>query len=253
MTAADVIRFVHWRILLVCQLFALALYASWSYPPFAVAWKGLDFSVFKALDGYLRTHPGTHTFWALMNHRIVDYVGAAFFVCLFIFAARRSPSLDRGRWLARGIALAVLLLVILDISEGVVFHFESPSPTLAVEGAFRLTQAVPWVNAKDSSSASFPGDHGTAVLLFSAALWYFGGRRIGLVAVCGSALLLLPRLVAGAHWLSDIAVGSTAAAVGGVGLVYALHLHRLAENLVFAFVRPLADLLARRRDTGWPG
>ncbi len=239
MKLREVIQRVHWRALLTSQLCAAALFASWLYPPFAAAWKSLDHWFFAILDAYMRAHPGGHFFWALMNHRLVDYLGAAFFVFLFIFAAKQANGPDWGRWLARGIVIGVFSVTVLDVSEEWIFDFESPSPTLSVDGAFRLTEAVPWVRTKDSSSASFPGDHGTAVMLFSAALWFFGGRHVGLLAASAAVFLMLPRLFAGAHWLSDILVGSAVTAIVSLGLVYAFHLHQLAEDWVVAFLRPV--------------
>lgn len=60
---------------------------------------------------------------------------------------------------------------------------------------------------KDRSSRSFPGDHASVLLLWTAFLSLFTrGKRLLLVWLTG-IFLLLPRLVAGAHWLSDNLVG----------------------------------------------
>jgi membrane-associated phospholipid phosphatase len=64
------------------------------------------------------------------------------------------------------------------------------------------------MSIKDGSSKSFPGDHGTTALLFAASFTYLAGWRLGLLACFYAAFLCLPRLITGAHWLSDIVVGS---------------------------------------------
>jgi Kdo2-lipid A phosphotransferase len=64
------------------------------------------------------------------------------------------------------------------------------------------------MSTKDDSSKSFPGDHGTTALLFAASFSYLAGWRLGLLASLYAAFLCMPRLITGAHWLSDVIVGS---------------------------------------------
>ena len=83
------------------------------------------------------------------------------------------------------------------------------SPSLVLSPANRLSELAPHIPAKDGTSNSFPGDHGTIVLCW-LGLFILSSRRplaIGAVALL-SVLFMLPRLVAGAHWLSDNLVGS---------------------------------------------
>ena len=64
-----------------------------------------------------------------------------------------------------------------------------------------------FMEIKDRSSRSFPGDHASVLLLWTVFLSLFArGKRLLLVWLTGT-LLILPRLVAGAHWLSDNLAG----------------------------------------------
>src|SRR6185369_8486193 len=87
------------------------------------------------------------------------------------------------------------------------------SPTRVVEDSIRLSEMVPWLHVKDGSARSFPGDHGTTALLFSASYTILAGWRLGIIALLYGAFLCLTRLITGAHWLSDVIVGSGCIAI----------------------------------------
>jgi membrane-associated phospholipid phosphatase len=99
------------------------------------------------------------------------------------------------------------------------------SPTHIFEDCILLSQSVSWIAAKDSSRYSIPADH--AYVLFTAALYLTYSQRgrfallAWLLAVAGS----VPRIVAGAHWLSDILVGSLSLALLATAVVMATPLH----------------------------
>jgi membrane-associated phospholipid phosphatase len=82
------------------------------------------------------------------------------------------------------------------------------SPTMVIDDSIRLSKEIPWMKIKDGSSKSFPGDHGTTALLFAASFSYLAGWRLGILASFYAAFLCMPRLITGAHWLSDVLVGS---------------------------------------------
>jgi membrane-associated phospholipid phosphatase len=45
------------------------------------------------------------------------------------------------------------------------------------------------------------------LLLSNVFFWYYGGRRFGLVCLFMTVIFSLPRLIGGAHWLTDDLVG----------------------------------------------
>ena len=81
-------------------------------------------------------------------------------------------------------------------------------PSSVLSHVFFLSNVVPWEKIKDSSLFCFPADHGTIAFQWSAFLWFFAGWQRGIVACFLSCFLVLPRLISGAHWLSDVVVGS---------------------------------------------
>ena len=58
-------------------------------------------------------------------------------------------------------------VMVLHVSSNVIFTFDRLSPSLVLEPVFRLSEVVTSVKVKDVSGNSFPGDHGTAVGLFT--------------------------------------------------------------------------------------
>src|SRR5699024_3876990 len=79
----------------------------------------------------------------------------------------------------------------------------------------RLSQ-VNSLHVKDSSTVSFPGDHATVVATFIYLFWALAGWRYGLVASVIAVVASMPRLVAGAHWLTDDVVGGIGTALATV-------------------------------------
>jgi membrane-associated phospholipid phosphatase len=71
---------------------------------------------------------------------------------------------------------------------------------------------------KDASKDSFPGDHGMMLLIFASFMWRYFGRRAFAIALVIFVVFAFPRVMIGAHWFTDIAVGSlTAVLIGAPG------------------------------------
>jgi membrane-associated phospholipid phosphatase len=113
------------------------------------------------------------------------------------------------------------------------------SPSLVEPDARRLSALFPQIKAKDASRWSFPGDHGIVVL---TTLIYLGYRDSSTTAFVGCGIApfwIAPRLVSGAHWFTDIAVGSLTLALVGTALLMATPLHDwLVSTLAFVKREP---------------
>ena len=110
----------------------------------------------------------------------------------------------------------------------------------------RLRQLFPSIDTKDFSPACFPGDHAFVLLTVTSFFWYVGRRRDALVASLLAAVFLLPRLVGGAHWASDVVVGSgTAALLAGSWAFATPWCHRFA-TLIHPLVCAMMSLVPHR-------
>ncbi|KJT24215.1 phosphatase PAP2 family protein, partial [Salmonella enterica] len=64
------------------------------------------------------------------------------------------------------------------------------------------------IPTKDASKDSFPGDHGMMLLIFSAFMLRYFGKTAGIIALIIFVVFAFPRVMIGAHWFTDIVVGS---------------------------------------------
>jgi membrane-associated phospholipid phosphatase len=198
--------------LLLCQLAIALLLGSFLWSPTHALWQTLDTAVFKFLNRTLEGHPWIQIFWAFVNHRKTDLVEDAVFLLFLILGVRAAPKGQRIRRTAQFIFCIIL--------AGSIIHFVNrtylkhhvliprESPSLVITPCIRLSDEVPWMIVKDETVASFPGDHATTLFLFAGLYTFFAGRKLGKYACLYTLFRLLPRLIVGAHWLSDIVVGS---------------------------------------------
>jgi membrane-associated phospholipid phosphatase len=201
-----------WKSFIVCQLIIFALVGSFLWPVTRHFWNILDIAIFKSLNGTLIDHSFAQHFWAFVNHKKADLVEDFVFLFFFIIGIRKAP--DKWRRSAQFIFMILVAGSCIYFVNRTLLRahiiFPRESPSLVVTPCVRVSEQIPWLTIKDETAASFPGDHATTLLLFAALYSFFAGKRLGIFAWGYAIFRLLPRLVLGAHWFSDIAVGTTA-------------------------------------------
>jgi membrane-associated phospholipid phosphatase len=225
-------------------LLGIVLFASWVLPPTAAWWDRVDHVVFQSFNATLDRWGD---YWvhsvAWANHRLYDLTVAVLYAVLVVVYCLEG----RGRRFARRAASLAVVLVALLAFRAVVgwitttVDYRRPSPTLAVSGATRLTTLLPEVRTKDSSKASFPSDHALVAFWVGLFFWTRGARRHKLAAAGLAVLAVLPRLVGGAHWLTDVAVGGLCLALFFFGLLACTRLLEFSTRLI----EPWMDRLSR--------
>lgn len=218
--------------LFLLQTLLALLLASLFWPKIAVYWQKLDIAFFKFINQSLIDRPCWQMFWAAANHKYADWLED---LCILIFFAlwiQMSPISLRKTRIAQLLFCVLYIACILLFINGTLLRnfiqIPRPSPSLVVENSVMLSEEIPWMKIKDVSRASFPGDHATTALLFAASFSYLANWRFGIAAWIYASFLCMPRLITGAHWLSDVVVGS-----GGITLFF----------LSIAFCTPLANCL----------
>jgi Kdo2-lipid A phosphotransferase len=224
-----------WNIkgLLFCHGLLAFLLITFFCPTTRVYWEKLDYLFFQWVNGSLKGRPYLQLFWGFANHRFADWledlVILIFFSCYFF----KQPKEKRKTALIQILFIVLYTAAIIFFVNRCLFrqhlsiYRDGPNDVL---NGIRLSQEIPWIHLKDHSSKSFPGDHATTALLFAASYFYFVRKNLGLAAIGYGIFLCLPRLVAGAHWLSDVIVGS-----GAIVLFF----------LSWAFYSPLFSLFSR--------
>lgn len=203
---------MNWKKLLVCHFIAALLLGSLFFPWTHQIWNYLDRVIFKSLNQTLHYHDAWKTFWALANHRYADWVQDIFILGFYSVSILRMPKFRRlsraSQFIFSVFYIAFTILLINRLLCRDFLELRRYSPTLTLEGSVRLSEEISWMDIKDETTKSFPGDHATSALLFATTYAFFSGKRLGIIAIFYGIFLCLPRLIAGAHWFSDIIVGT---------------------------------------------
>jgi len=89
------------------------------------------------------------------------------------------------------------------------------SPTLFFNDALRVSNVL-HISTKDASKDSFPGDHGMMLLIFCAFMWRYFGQKTFRRALVIFVIFAIPRVMIGAHWMTDIVIGSLSSVLIGL-------------------------------------
>ena len=224
-----------------CSL-SVALLASWLLEPTRSLWLALDERVFWALNGSLACCRAWQVLWALANNRMVDIVAALAMVGLYLHFMLRAGPVARNRLVAVGAMLTGLVLFAVQIGKAL--PIRRPSATLMHPSAFRLTELVSWLPTKDASADTFPGDHATVLFICAGVITLYLPRAYAAAAWTLAAVFMVPRLVSGAHWVTDDLVGAVSVAGFVLTCTFATPLHRIMTDHL---ERVIGRLRARRQ------
>ena len=200
-------------LILLLNALGIALFFSWYLPANHGAWFDLDKSIFFAFNDRMVTHHGFAIFVAITNFRGFDVVSLIAMGLLYYSYWRKNDVNGRHRMLAIGITMLISAVVLNQLGHRIpVVH---SSPSLFFQNAHRAGELT-GIPTKDGSSDSFPGDHGMMLMIFACFMWrYFGGRAF-IKALIILVVFASPRVMAGAHWFTDIAVGSLSVVLVGM-------------------------------------
>ncbi|VDZ77930.1 Inner membrane protein yeiU [Salmonella bongori] len=112
----------------------------------------------------------------------------------------------RRRIVIIGLVMLLTAVVLNQLGQALI-PVKRASPTLSFEHIYRVSELL-HVPTKDASKDSFPGDHGMMLLIFSAFMLRYFGKTAGIVALIIFVVFAFPRVMIGAHWFTDIVVGS---------------------------------------------
>lgn len=227
----------NWSIqrLILAHAAVLLLLLSWLFEPTRGLWLTGDEGVFHFFDNGLKNGGDAwRLFWALMNHEWFDYIFGLVLLSVFVISGLGGGK-QRWAWHLAVISVAVIAAFI-GTRIGNLLPIDRYSATLVFPDAFHLSEWVSGFKTKDYSDDTFPGDHGVVGFIIAGFAVYYLKRGYGWAAVVLAVMYVIPRLVGGAHWLSDELVG----AVFVSGIV-----------LAWFFYTPLASVLVQRFEAVW--
>jgi len=196
--------------------FALLLPLSLFVLPTKSLWASFDSWVFHTCNSFVAHHPIQRIFWALANIKITDLFGAFFLLGCFMSYIFEAAGQERRKRTAQLLYTILWFEITILLSKQL---FITPlintlslwraGPTILFPNtSYFLSKLISWHKIKDVSHSSFPGDHAIIVCQWCALFYYFAGKKWGIPTALLSILFLLPRIISGAHWISDLLVGS---------------------------------------------
>lgn len=224
---------------LVLSLAGVLLFLSWYLPVSSDLWAYSDNAVFRFFNDPLSTRHTLSTFIAIINNRAFDLAALLTMGILYYAIFRRKDAAGKRRLVMAGIVMVVSAVIINQIGQ--VLPFERLSPTLSVEQANRVSD-ITGICTKDASKSSFPGDHGLLLMIFTAFVWRYGGFRYVPAAVLIIIIFSLPRIMSGAHWLTDVMVGSLSLTLISMSWLLLTPLSDLCVNFLVQRMPRISDI-----------
>ncbi|KAA8995259.1 phosphatase PAP2 family protein [Affinibrenneria salicis] len=221
--------------IIVLNALGLALFLSWYWQQRHGFWFALDSQIFRYFNQHLLSSPSFLRLVAITNNRAFDGCALLSMGLIYLRFYLRAAPPERRRLLLIGVTMLLCGTVLNQL--GHLLPVKHTSPTLFFEHVNRVGQLT-GIPTKDASSDSFPGDHGMMLMVFAAFMLRYFTRGAFLLGVLIVIVFSLPRLMIGAHWFTDIAVGSLSVVL--VGLSWCL-------------LTPLSDKLINWLDRKLPG
>jgi membrane-associated phospholipid phosphatase len=202
--------------ILFFNLLGVALFLSWFLPANHGGWFTLDSAIFFFFNRHLATDPAFLHLVAITNNRAFDVISLLAMGLLYLYFYLKQDAAGRRRLVITGVVMLLTAVVLNQL--GHLLPVKHPSPTLTFDNINRVS-TLTGIPTKDASGDSFPGDHGMMLIIFSCFMLRYFGRGAFAVALLITLIFSLPRVMIGAHWFTDIAVGSLSVVLVGASWV----------------------------------
>ncbi len=195
--------------IILFNILGAALFLSWYIPGRSGFWFAIDKDIFYYFNDLLPVNEAFMYFVAFVNLRPFDAVAFLAMLAIFYTYYRKQDARGKRKMFCIGIAMLLSAVIVKQITVMMPVHH--PSPTKFFENVNLVSQLSGW-KTKDGSGDSFPSDHGIMLLIFSVYMWKYFGCRAFLKCLAVFLIFSLPRIMGGAHWFTDVAVGSVSVA-----------------------------------------
>jgi len=200
-------------LILLLNLCGLALFFSWYLPEGHGLWFTIDKTIFYWFNQRLATNQALLWLVAITNFRAFDGVSLLAMGGLYLHYWRQETPQGRRRMFAIGITMLISAVGLNQL--GHLIPVSHPSPTRFFPDVNHVTQLT-GIPTKDASADSFPGDHGLMLIIFACFMLRYFNARAFAAAVFIVVVFAMPRVMIGAHWFTDVAVGSVSIALVGM-------------------------------------
>ena len=251
----------NWIILTACNILAAIIFFSWlntqqviteddgdkrlQYKEEASFWKDIDESIFHSLNSRLKDNKSEQMFWAHTNRRVFDLVSAFSMILIYTIFILRGTQQEKLERIKFGLYMSLSMFAALGCVQllHAIFDVGRLSPTkVPLDGAIRLSKFdYITFDLKDASKTSFPGDHSAVLFMIATFITVYARKFYALAAIAVALLFVLPRMVGGGHWFTDIFVGGGAITLATASIALCTPL----KEKVMGFMKKPAILLMK--------
>lgn len=168
-------------------------------------WFHIDAGVFYFFNNKIIPDSFFTSLVALTNLRIFDLVSFLAMGSLYFYLFKGED--NKGKRKMLGIGLSMLFMAVIIKQCSFLMPLDHVSPTNYFDEVNRVSAMVNFYT-KDSSSNSFPGDHGMMLFIFAAFIGRYFKLRYFFIAILIALVFSAPRIMSGAHWFGDIYAGA---------------------------------------------
>lgn len=221
-------------LILLLNAAGLALFLSWYLPVNHGFWFPIDSGIFHFFNEQLVKSQAILWLVAITNNRAFDGCSLLAMGCLMLSFWLKEDAAGRRRIIIIGLVMLLTAVVINQLAQGLM-PVKRSSPSLFFPDIHRVSELLN-ISTKDASKDSFPGDHGMMLLIFASFMLRYFGKKGFAIALIIVVVFAFPRVMIGAHWLTDIVIGSLSAVL--IGVPWCL-MTPLSDRLISLFDRYL--------------
>ncbi|WP_313046428.1 phosphatase PAP2 family protein [Atlantibacter hermannii] len=222
-------------LIVLMNLAGLALFFSWLLLPGHGFWFPVDVGVFRFFNNLLTENRAFLWLVAITNNRAFDGCSLVAMGLLMLSYWVKETPYGRRQIIIMGVVMLLTAVVLNQLGQ--MIPVQRHSPTLFFTDIHRVSDLLN-IPTKDASKDSFPGDHGMMLMIFCGFMLRYFGMRAFAISLIIFVVFSLPRMMIGAHWFTDIFVGSLSVIL--VGLPWVL-------------MTPLSDIIITRLNHYLPG
>jgi membrane-associated phospholipid phosphatase len=181
--------------------------AFWAFPASHKVCSFLDYEAFAILNQGLLSDRIWQILWGYLNHPNETWMNIIAMLAINLIGICTVPKTERRRAILLFIYCWISFQLILFITHKVFcdwLEIQRHSPSIVIKPWVVLSEALNIPNIKVYSNSSFPAGHVLVLIYWWQFLRSYAKPWVRYLGLFTVILLTLPRMISGAHWLSDI-------------------------------------------------
>lgn len=166
----------------------------------------LDTAVFLFLNKNLLNHSFAQHFWGILSHKHESWINIVVMLSLNFLAVFMIPKDKRSKAIAITIYCWLSFQVIILVNTLIfqkILQINRNSPSVVIGNAIKLSVVLNNLNLKDYSHNCFPAGHALVLMYWALFINLYAPRIMMVLVGLVCFLFTMPRMITGAHWLSD--------------------------------------------------